>query len=89
MTYQIALPSDQEQRLILQARRYGIDAQDYLKLIIAERLDAMPPPATLPSMPLTHASAEVWLDALTSADEAMPTLAADALNRERLYADHD
>lgn len=87
MTHQIALPPDQERKLVQQARHHGLDAEDYLRQIVVSWLDGTPTLTTDSAPGAT--TVEEWLDSLTERDEALPTLNTQALTREHLYADHD
>ena len=87
MTHQIALPPDQERKLVQQARLRGLAAEDYLRQIVVSGLDGAA--ALTPRAAPTAAAVEKWLDALTEGDDALPTLGTSALTREHLYADHD
>ena len=87
MTYQIALPPDQERKLVQQAHLRGLDAEDHLRRIVVSVLDGAAA-LTLETAP-TAAAVEEWLDILINGDDALPILEASTLTREHLYADHD
>lgn len=86
MTLTIEIPPDLEARLEAEAARRGVDASDYARLILEERL------LSGQSKPFwATASKEEWLRAfnqwMDNQDATLPPLPDEATRRESFYGD--